>query len=112
MQTDWEYRERTKIGWKGILLCVLFAMIFVATTFMIMIATDTIRITPRSNEHALPATQTAIISMPDGSVKTIKVSSFQKDVRYHTSQLTIIDDTGTPWYVDSRNVVITDNTNN
>lgn len=57
-----------------------------------------------------PAMQ-ATIKLPDGSVTTVNVSTYWPDSRYHTDMITIVDDTGTTWMVDSENVVFINESN-
>lgn len=56
-----------------------------------------------SEEPAMKAT----IKLPDGSATTVNVSTYWPDSRYHTDMITIVDDAGTTWMVDSENVVFT-----
>jgi len=99
--TGFEYAETTKSKIKTILICVLIFMLVVGfmvfALFVVDVGPDPVTVTK------------AIISMPDGSVQTVNVKKYSKDVRYHTDMITIIDDNGTQWLVDSKNVVLTGN---
>ena len=74
--------------------------------FTIAFLTAIYGITHLVAEPEEPAMQ-ATIKLPDGFATTVNVSTYWPDSRYHTDMITIVDDTGTTWMVDSENVVFT-----
>ena len=78
-------------------IILLFALAFISLAIVgvkLLVA--------ESEEPAMKAT----IKLPDGSATTVNVSTYRPD-SYYTDMITIVDDTGTTWIVDSENVVFT-----
>lgn len=83
---------------------IITVVIFLFTiAFVLLTIYGITHLVAESEEPAMQAT----IKLPDGSATTVNVSTYWPDSRYHTDMITIVDDTGTTWMVDSENVVFT-----
>lgn len=117
---DFEYSEKTKIDWKTIIIVIFGVAIMILLLLLAMVASGCVHLgSETGNKKRVSAYDLdnvsitkAIIKLPDGSTTAINVAGYRQDTRYHTDMITIIDDTGTPWLVDSDNVVFTGDSKN
>jgi len=112
---DFEYKEQTKVDWKTIVIPIMGVVIMVLLLFIAMVASGGIhlnsetgnkkRVSPYDLETV--TVTKALIKLPDGTTTEINVAGYKQDNRYHTDMITIIDDTGKSWIIDSDSVVFT-----
>lgn len=108
---DFEYKEQTKVDWKTIVIPIMVVVIMVLLLFIAMVASGGIHLnsetgTPYYDLESVTVTK-ALIKLPDGTTTEINVAGYKQDNRYHTDMITIIDDTGKSWIIDSDSVVFT-----